>query len=79
MLPTMTTNNKMTAWAPINGSLNYYNNHLQIQPTTYIKDDQSLVLNRSSELRINTELNSIIKRFEEVRSSTDIHYIFILN
>lgn len=64
-----TTNNskeKMTAWAPIHGSLNYYNNHLQIQPTTIIKDDQSLILNRSSELGINTELNSIIKKFEEV-------------
>lgn len=56
----------MSAWAPIHGSLNYYNNHLQIQPTTFVRDDQSLVLDRQTELRINTELNSTIKRFEEV-------------
>lgn len=68
MVPAITTNKgiSMSAWAPIHGSLNYYNNHLQIQPTTYVRDDQSLVLDRQSELRINTELNSTIKRFEEV-------------
>ncbi|KAI9347077.1 beta-lactamase-like protein [Pilaira anomala] len=69
MVPTVTTNKgiTMSAWAPIHGSLNYYNNHLQIQPTTYVRDDQSLVLDKQSELRINTELNSTIKRFEEVK------------
>lgn len=68
MIPTNTTNKgiSMSAWAPIHGSLNYYNNYLQIQPTTYVRDDQSLVLDKQSELRINTELNSTIKRFEEV-------------
>ncbi|KAI8052641.1 beta-lactamase-like protein [Thamnidium elegans] len=67
MIPTNTTNKgvSMSAWAPIHGSLNYYNNYLQIQPTTYVRDDQSLVLDKQSELRINTELNSTIKRFEE--------------
>jgi hypothetical protein len=70
-----TTANKMTAWAPIHGSLNYYNNHLQIQPTIYNTDDQSLVLNRSSELRINTELNSTIKRFEEVKKKMIFFFI----
>ncbi|KAI9268615.1 beta-lactamase-like protein [Helicostylum pulchrum] len=70
MIPTNTTNKgiSMSAWAPIHGSLNYYNNHLQIQPTTYVRDDQSLVLDKQSELRINTELNSTIKRFEEVKN-----------
>jgi hypothetical protein len=53
--------------APINGSLNYYNNQLEIHPSTFVKDDQSLILDRQSDIRINTELNSTIKRFEEVK------------
>ncbi|KAI8646461.1 beta-lactamase-like protein [Parasitella parasitica] len=68
--PTMVPNSNGThfsAWAPINGSLNYYNNRLEIHPSVNVKDSQSLVLGHKSELRIHTELNAIIKRFEEVR------------
>jgi hypothetical protein len=54
--------------APINGSLNYYNNQLEIHPSTFVKDDQSLILGRQRDLKINTELNSTIKRFEEVKT-----------
>lgn len=53
--------------AHINGSLNYYNNQLEIHPSTFVKDDQSLILDRQSNLRINTEINATIKRFEEVQ------------
>jgi hypothetical protein len=53
-----------SAWASIHGSLNYYNNHLQIQPTTHLKEE--MVINNQMDLTVNTELNSIIKRFEEV-------------
>lgn len=58
-----------SAWAPINGSLNYYNNRLEIHPSTNVKDDQALVLDHKSELRIHTELNETIRRFEEVQYS----------
>ncbi|CEP19353.1 hypothetical protein [Parasitella parasitica] len=66
--PAMVPNSDGThfsAWAPINGSLNYYNNRLEIHPSINVKDIQSLVLGHESELRIHTELDAIIKRFEE--------------
>lgn len=56
-----------SAWAPIHGSLNYYNNRLEIHPSINVKDDQALVLDHKSELRIHTELNATIRRFEEVQ------------
>ncbi|KAL7312669.1 hypothetical protein PS15m_008409 [Mucor circinelloides] len=66
--PTMVPNRDGThfsAWAPINGSLNYYNNRLEIHPSINVKDDQALVLDHKSELRIHTELNATIRRLEE--------------
>lgn len=67
IIPNQTTkNSNVSVWAPIHGSLSYYNNLLEIKPSTNIKDDPSL-LNHATESRINTELNSIIKKFEEVK------------
>lgn len=68
IIPNQTTkSSNVSVWAPIHGSLSYYNNLLEIKPSTNIKDDPSLILNHASENTINTELSSIIKKFEQVR------------
>ena len=54
------------AWAPIHGSLNYYNNQLQIQPTTSLGKDLTHASWQPSKHTVNAELSAIIMRFEEV-------------
>ncbi|KAI7904679.1 beta-lactamase-like protein [Cokeromyces recurvatus] len=60
-----------SAWAPLHGSLHYYNNQLEIQPDLNVKDDGPLIFNQQNEIKLNAELTLIIKRFEEVKDERE--------
>ncbi|CAO3654599.1 unnamed protein product [Mucor hiemalis] len=66
ILPT-TDGDSISAWAPIHGSLNYYDNQLQIQPPEVAKEEQPKLITSEDrvDLNINTALNSIINKFEQ--------------
>ncbi|KAI9473788.1 MAG: beta-lactamase-like protein [Benjaminiella poitrasii] len=82
--PTVIPNDdgSFSAWASLHGSLHYYNNQLEIQPDLNMNDDRPLITNQHSELKLNTELMFIIKRFEEhfipVRITKDINGIITI-
>ncbi|KAI8973234.1 beta-lactamase-like protein [Mycotypha africana] len=67
MLPSQDGRVPMSAWASIKGTLNYYNNRLEIQPSLNLEDDESVVLNNQSDYQLNIELSTIMKKFEEVK------------
>lgn len=77
ILPT-TDGDSISAWAPIHGSLNYYDNQLQIQPPEVVKEEQPKLITHEDKvhLNVNTALNSIINKFEQV---SGIDYLFLIS
>ncbi|KAI8357286.1 beta-lactamase-like protein [Blakeslea trispora] len=55
---------RSTVWASIHGTLNYYNNRLEIHPNMEVKDDFLLLSNHHT--AVNTELTHLIQQFEKV-------------